>query len=152
MSEVGLAQLPDGRLVMLSRPEGDVVWSSDNGQTWTKPATFGMRLFEPGLLTLRDGTLLCLHGSYGAGGFRAIFSTDGGQTWIAPARNHGFAVDKAVYGYGRGIELPDGSVLAVYIHTGGHALQDARTEALWAIRLRVRPDHQGIDLLPAPGR
>ena len=101
MSESGLAQLPDGRLVMITRPEGDITWSSDGGRTWTKPMTFGMRMFEPGLLMLRDGTLLCLHGSYGAGGFRAIFSGDGGQTWMAPARNHGFAVDPSVYGYGR---------------------------------------------------
>jgi hypothetical protein len=137
---------------MITRPEGDITWSSDGGRTWTKPVTFGVRMFEPGLVVLRDGTLLCLHGSYGAGGFRAIFSPDGGRTWVAPARNHGFAVDPSVYGYGRGIELPDGSVLAVYIHTGGHTARDARTEALWAIRLRVRPDRSGLDLLPAPGR
>ena len=150
--EMGLTQLLDGRLVMIARPEGDITWSSDGGQTWTKPMSFGMRMFEPRLLVLRDGTLLCLHGSYGAGGFRAIFSTDGGQTWVAPAPNHGFAVDASVYGYGDGVELPDGSVFAVYIHTGGHSSEDARTEALWAIRLRIRPDHSGIDLLPAPGR
>ena len=148
MSEAGLAQLPDGRLVMITRPEGDITWSSDGGHTWTEPVTFGMRMFEPGFLVLRDGTLLCLHGSYGAGGFRAIFSADGGQTWVAPANTHGFAVDPSVYGYGTGIEMPDGSVLAVYIHTGGHATKDAQTETLWAIRLRVRPDRSGLDLLP----
>ncbi len=48
--------------------------------------------------------------------------------------------------------LPDGSVLAVYIHTGGHRTKDAQTEALWAVRLRVRPDHSGLEVLPAPGR
>jgi hypothetical protein len=35
---------------------------------------------------------------------------------------------------------------------GGHATNDARTEALWSIRPRVRPDRDGIDLLPAPGK
>jgi photosystem II stability/assembly factor-like uncharacterized protein len=152
MSEMGLAQLPDGRLVLITRPEGDIAWSSDGGRTWTKPVTFGMRMFEPGLLVLRDGTLLCLHGSYSGGGFRAIFSRDGGQTWVAPARDRGFVVDRSVYGYGRGIELPDGSVFAVYIHTGGHRTKDAQTEALWAIRLRIRPDHSGVELLPANAR
>jgi len=152
MSEPTVAQLPNGRLVLMARPEGDIAWSDDGGRTWTAPIHFGIRMFEPGLLTLKDGTLLCLHGSYGAGGFRAIFSTDGGATWIAPSPKHGFAVDPAVYGYAKGIVLPDGAVYAVYIHTGGHSTKDAQTEAIWAIRLRVRPDHGGIDLLPAVGR
>jgi photosystem II stability/assembly factor-like uncharacterized protein len=152
LSESGLAQLPNGRLVMICRPEGDITWSDDGGRSWTPPVTFGMRMFEPSLLLLTDGTLLCLHGSYGAGGLRAIFSTDGGQTWIAPAQHHGFAVDPSVYGYGRGTLLPDGSVFMAYIHTGGHAAKDAQTEAIWGMRLRVRSDHSGIDLLPAPRR
>jgi photosystem II stability/assembly factor-like uncharacterized protein len=152
LSESGLAQLQDGRLVMIFRPEGDITWSGDGGRSWSPPVTFGMRMFEPSLLSMPDGTLLCLHGSYGAGGQRAIFSTDGGQTWIAPAQHHGFAVDPSVYGYGRGTLLPDGSVFMAYIHTGGHAAKDAQTEAIWGMRLRVRSDHSGIDLLPAPRR
>ena len=56
-----------------------------------------------------------------------------------------------MYGYGKGIELPDGSVYVVYIHTGGHAACDAVSNAIWAIRLRVAEDHQGIELLPVPG-
>ena len=151
MSETAVAELPDGRLAIVSRPEGDIAWSSDGGRTWTKPVPFGIRLFEPRLIALRDGTLLCLHGSYGAGGLRAMFSTVGGETWIVPNEKYGFAVDPSVYGYGQAVELADGSVWAAYIHTGGHRTEDARTEALWSIRLRVRADHSGIDLLPAPG-
>ncbi|MBN1342872.1 MAG: exo-alpha-sialidase [Phycisphaerae bacterium] len=149
MSEPTVAQLPSGRLVLMARPEGDVAWSDDGGHTWTQPVSFGMRMFEPGLVTLKDGTLLCLHGSYGAGGFRAIFSTDGGATWIAPAAKHGFVVDAGVYGYAKGVLMPDGSVFAAYIHTGGHKTKDAESNGIFAIRLRVRPDHSGIDLLPA---
>lgn len=152
MSEPSIAQLPDGRLVLMVRPEGEIAWSDDLGKTWTKPISFGMRMYEPGLLALRDGTLLCIHGSYGAGGLRAIFSTDGGRTWVAPDPKYGFAVDSSVYGYGKGIELPDGSVFVAYINTGGHSTKDAQSEAIWGIRLRVRSDHSGIDLLPAPAR
>lgn len=151
MSETAVAQLPDGRLVLVSRPEGDIAWSADGGRSWTKPVSFGIRLFEPRLMALRDGTLLCLHGSYGAGGFRAMFSRDSGHTWICPNEKWGFPVDPSVYGYGQAVELSDGSIWAVYIHTGGHATQDAKTEALWAIRLRVRHEPEGIELLPAPG-
>jgi photosystem II stability/assembly factor-like uncharacterized protein len=152
LQEPSVVQLPDGRLVMMARPEGDVTWSDDGGRTWTKPATFGMRMFEPGLVVLKDGTLLCIHGSYGKGGLRAIFSKDGGRTWIAPSEKYGFAVDTSVYGYGKGIVLPDGSVYLVYIHTGGHRTKDAENNGIWAVRMRVRPKHDGIDLLPDPGR
>jgi photosystem II stability/assembly factor-like uncharacterized protein len=152
MSETAVAQLPDGRLVLISRPEGDIAWSSDGGRSWTKPVSFGIRLFEPRLITMRDGTLLCLHGSYGAGGLRAMFSTDGGQTWVCANEKSGFAVDPSVYGYGQAVEMPDGSIWAAYLHTGGHTTNDAKTEALWSLRLRVRRDHDGIELLPDPGQ
>jgi photosystem II stability/assembly factor-like uncharacterized protein len=153
LHEVTVAVLPDGRWVLMARPEGDITWSSDQGRTWTSPQTFGMRLFAPSLQVLRDGTLLCLHGSYapGHGGLRVIFSTDGGHTWMAPALDHGFLIDNA-YGYGKAMELADGSLFACYIATGGHAAGDAASNAIRCIRFRVRPDHSGIDLLPAPNR
>jgi len=151
MSEGSIAQLPGGRIVLMTRPEADVCWSEDDGRTWTPPVSLGIRLFEPGLIALRDGTLLCLHGSYAAGGLACMFSLDQGQTWLVPHEDHGFAVDPSVYGYGKGIELSDGSVYVVYIHTGGHAAEDAVSNAIWAIRLRVTDDHRGIQLLPVPG-
>ena len=84
----------------------------------------------------------------GKGGLRVIFSTDGGETWIAPAKGHGFLVDNS-YGYGKAMELPDGSLFITYIATGGHRTEDAKTNGIRCIRLRVRADHSGIDLLPA---
>jgi len=151
--EVTATQLHDGRLVMMARPEGDISWSSDMGRTWMPPVTFGMRLFAPSLFVLRDGTLVCLHGSYAPGhsGLRVIFSTDGGETWIAPAADHGFLVDNS-YGYGKAIELPDGSLFIAHIATGGHTTDNAKSNAILAIRMRLRSDHSGIDLLPAPNR
>ncbi len=65
--EVTVEELPDGRFVMMARPEGDIWWSSDRGKTWTPPITFGMRMFAPSLYVLKDGTLVCLHGSYAPG-------------------------------------------------------------------------------------
>lgn len=151
LQEVTVTELPDGRWVMMARPEGDIAWSSDRGRTWTQPVTFGMRMFAPSLYVLRDGTLLCLHGSYGAGGLRVIFSTDGGATWMAPAPKHGFLVDNS-YGYGKAMELPDGSLFITHLATGGHRTTDAQQNAIRCIRLRVRADHSGIELLPAPNR
>ena len=105
---------------------------------------------EGSLYTLRDGTLVSLHGSYapGHGGLRLIFSSDGGQTWIAPANDHGFLVDRC-YGYGKAFELPDGWLLVACQDTGGHATADAKQMSLRLLRLRIRADHSGIDLLPA---
>ena len=151
--EVTVAELHDGKLVLMARPEGDICWSSDGGRTWTPPQTFGMRMFAPSLYVLPDNTLVCLHGSYapGYGGLRVIFSNDGCSTWVAPAKDHGFLVDHS-YGYGKAMQLDDGSFLVVYLATGGHSAHDARNNAIRAIRFRVRPDHSGIDLLPAPNR
>jgi hypothetical protein len=152
MTESSIAQLPDRRLVLMARSRGVIAWSDDLGATWTKPAPFGFMMFEPGLLVLHDGTLVCIHGSYtkGHAGLRVILSPDGGATWIAPAQDYGFLLDDT-YGYARGIELPDGSVYVAYIQSGGHDPRDAETNAVLAVRFRIRADHDGIDILPATG-
>jgi sialidase-1 len=147
LEEAHTVELPDGRLVMVARPQGDLWWSSDGGRTWTAPETFGMKMYAPTLYVLRDGTLVCLHGSW-QGGLRVIFSTDGGQTWIAPAKDHGFLVDGDAYGYAAGVVMPDDSLYIIYQHTGSHHTEDAKTNSLLSLRLRVRADHSGIDLLP----
>ena len=71
--------------------------------------------------------------------------------WLCPDTKRGFPVGPSVYGYGQAVELNDGSVWAVDIRTGDHSTRDARSEALWSIRLRVRPGGAGIELRPAPG-
>jgi len=153
LDEPSIALLPDGRLIMIARPEGAVSWSSDGGHTWTEPVRLPFRMYDPWLLTLKDGTLLCVHGSYQKDkhGLRAILSPDGGKTWFAAGPDYGFSVDPSVYGYSRGVQLPDGSIYIVYLHTGGHKWDDARHEALFALRFRVLEGCRGIELLPAPG-
>ena len=150
--EPALARLKDGRLVMITRPEGALTWSDDDGRTWTPPVTFGFRMFAPSLLVLDDGTLLCHFGSYAKGhsGLRAIFSTDAGKTWAAPAKDHGFLIDRT-YGYSRSCLMPDGCAYLSYIGTGGHRPQDAKRNMVWSVKLRVRADHSGIELVPISG-
>ena len=128
-----------------------MAWSYDNGHTWTPFAKLGMRLYAPSLQVLRDGTLLNIHGSYGGGGLRCTFCRDGGKTWIAPHKDYGFLIDNT-YGYGKGVQLADGSIWLVYIRSGGHAPGDASSNAVMNIRMRIRPDYSGIDLLPAPNK
>ncbi|MFN7921509.1 MAG: sialidase family protein [Bryobacteraceae bacterium] len=150
MTEPGLARLKDGTLVVMARSEGTVCWSKDNGVTWTSPRNLPARIFDPWLLTLRDGTLLTLHGSYTKPqrGLRAMTSKDGGHTWNAAGSNYGFTVDPTAYGYSRGVELPDGSVYIVYQGTGGHKSGDAQAMSIYAMRIRVKKDGS-IETLPA---
>ncbi len=160
LEEANAIELPDGRWVLMARREGDISWSFDQGRTWTAPVTFGMRMYAPSLYVLADGTLICLHGSYaqpwlpgvpGHGGLRLIFSTDGGHTWIAPAADHGFLVDNC-YGYGKAMVLPDDSLYVTDLSTRGVDTVEASNMALRCLRVRIRDDKSGIDLLPAPNR
>jgi hypothetical protein len=153
LEEASAVPLPDGRWVLIARREGDICWSSDQGHTWTPPVTFGMRIYAPSLVVLGDGTLVCLHGSYAPGhpGLRLIFSTDGGHTWTAPAPDYGFLVDNA-YGYGKAMELPDGSLFVTDLSTAGTSTADSSHMSMRCLRVRIRADKSGIDLLPAPNR
>ncbi len=63
----------------------------------------------------------------------------------------GFLVDES-YGYGKAMELQDGSLFIVNISTGGHGAQDAGSNAVRCIKLKIREDYSGIELLPAPNR
>ena len=89
--------------------------------------------------------------SAGKPGLRAILSADGGHTWTAAGSDYGFSIDPDVYGYARGIQMPDGSIFIVYIRNGGHNADQLKQEAILAVRMRVLPDCKGIELLPAPG-
>ena len=146
--EPTIAQLNDGQLVLITRPKGDIYWSKDNGKTWTLPVTTGVQLFDPHLVVMPNGVLACFHGSYSGGGLRVMLSPDNGLTWHGPAEGIGYSVDPSVYGYSHPVLLPDGTILLVYIHTGGHRPADARTQALWTLRIRIKDSADGIELLP----
>jgi hypothetical protein len=159
-AESPLAELPDGRLVLISRRPGPVRWSEDQGHTWSAPRPFGVELFDPHFVVLPSGVLACFHGSYNTGGLRVLLSPDLGATWHGPAIQKGYldqpggmgyAVDTSVYGYCHPMLLPDGTVYLVYLHTGGHLPHHARTEAIWGLRVAISPAADGITLLPAPG-
>ena len=106
---------------------------------------------DPHLLMLPNGVLACFHGSYQARGVRVILSPDEGKTWHGPEERYGYAVDTSVYGYSHPMLLEDGTVYITYLHTGGHYPADARSEALWGLRVRVKDTADGIEVLPAPG-
>ena len=149
--EPTIAQLKDGQLVLITRPKGDISWSKDNGETWTPPVSTGVPLFDPHLVVMPNGVLACFHASYKVGGLHVMLSPDNGHTWHVPKEQIGYAIDPSVYGYSHPVLLPDGTVYLVYIHTGGHRPADARTQALWSLRIRINDNADGIEILPAPG-
>ena len=149
--EPTVAQLPGGRLLMLARREGDINFSDDGGRTWTGCATFGISMFNSQLLMLPNGVLACFHGSSEKFGLRVILSKDGGLTWHGPDDTYGYAVDPDAYGYSAPMLLPDGTVYIAYNHTSGIYPADARTAAIWGMRVKVHDGADGIEVLPAPG-
>ena len=56
-----------------------------------------------------------------------------------------------MYGYCHPMLLDDGTAYLVYLHTGGHRPDDACSESLFGLRVKVRDDAEGIEILPAPG-
>ena len=159
-SESPLSELPDGRIIVISRRSGAVRWSEDQGKTWSQPRHTGIEMYDPHFVMMPSGVLACFHGSYNTGGIRVILSPDLGATWHGPAiqKGHldkeggiGYTVDPSVYGYCHATLLPDGTVYVVYLHTGGHLPNHARTEAIWGLRVGISPDADGIEILPAPG-
>ena len=151
LMEPTVAEVAPGHLVMVARREGDVSWSNDGGKTWTQSSGTDWNLFDPHLVIAPNGVLALFHGSYKAGALRVLLSPDGGHTWHGPGEWIGYSVDPSVYGYCHPMVLPDGTIYVTYLHTGGHLPADARTEALWGLRVRVHDDAGGIDILPAPG-
>ena len=151
MHEPSIVELPDKRLMLIGRRKDDICWSTDGGRSWTAPVSFGVELYDPHLLLLPNGIVACFHGSYEGGGLRVILSKDFGKTWHGPKDKIGYSVDPNVYGYCAPALLKDGTVYIAYIHTGGHTPADARTEAIWSLRVKVNDNADGIEILPAPG-
>ena len=143
LDEPAITRATNGQTVMVARPNGELAFSRDDGRHWSRPIATGIKMVAPCLLTLADGTIVCLYGYGGTGGLQAIFSDDHGHTWVAPARDRGFPIDGSVYVYCIGTELADGSIYVVYYDPNGKQ----RKTAIWGLRMRIRKDRQGIDLL-----
>jgi hypothetical protein len=144
LDEPAITRARSGRIVMISRTEGEVAFSDDDAASWTTPQAFGVKMVAPCLLTMNDGTLVCIFGWSSTGGVQMMWSDDEGQTWTAPAADRGFAIDSSVYVYAIGCEMPDGSIYIVYYDPTN---QQTKT-AIWSVRVKIRDDRDGIDILP----
>ena len=121
MTEPGLARLRDGTLVVITRSEGALSWSKDGGKTWTSAESARAHFRSVAVDAARRRVAVrAWIVQQTASGLRALVSKDGGASWTGAGTDYGFAVDPTVYGYSRGVELPDGSIYLVFQATGGH--------------------------------
>jgi hypothetical protein len=110
-NEAGLVRLPDGRLFCIFRTGNyDYMgesWSSDDGKTWTQPASAGYKGVAPHLRLMSNGLLVC---TFGRPGVTMMFSQNEGKSWaaITPIFKGGST------GYTDVIELGEGKLFVVY--------------------------------------
>ncbi|MCH2200830.1 MAG: glycoside hydrolase [Fuerstiella sp.] len=141
VDEPAIAELKDGRLILVTRPDGAVFHSSDQGVTWTKSGTRvvpdGRPKFKaPQLIVLNDGTVLAVAT---CGNLRAWISRDHGKTW-----SDDIPLDTSCYGYPGSwiLDETDESILLPYCASG------RAPNRVYLVRFRLNSKRNGIELLP----
>ena len=138
IDEPAIAELKDGRVVLVTRPDGAVFHSADKGRTWKDSGTRIVdsgKFKAPQLAVLGDGTLVAFATWRN---LRAWISRDGGKTWTK-----NLPLDTGSYGYpGSYILEKDDSILFPYCASG------RAPNALYLLRFRVNAKRDGVELLP----
>jgi hypothetical protein len=120
--EPALGVTSTGRLISIMRNDvGDQFFqaiSDDAGDSWSPAKQCGIpgRSNPASLLTLEDGTVLCIHGArLDPGGLYVVASTDDGATWDLDGRRiirDDFS--NWDYGYPSTVQMPDGRIFVTY--------------------------------------
>ena len=136
VDEPAIARFDDGCLVMVSRPDGGIFFSDDDGVNWRESGQMVQSgtVKAPRLFVLEDGTLVCA-ATYN-GGLYVFLSRDGGVRWTPE-----LSLDTSCYGYPGGLQMADGSLLISYCESG------KAPNRVYVIRFRVNPTRDGIELL-----
>jgi len=136
VDEPAIALLRDGRLILVTRPDSGVFFSSDVGQTWTESGqiTDEGTFKAPWMCVLKDGTLVCVAT---VGNLRVFISKDAGKTWT-----RSLPLDESSYGYPGGLLMEDESILVSYTHRG------AAPSRIYVLRFAVNEARDGIEILP----
>ena len=140
IDEPALAELRDGRLLLISRPDGGRFLSDDGGRKWTYQGQLVStgKLKAPRIFVLEDGTVICVC-TYR--NLQVFIGRSNGSSWSGP-----HDLDTESYGYPGGILLSDQSMLISYC-SSGKAPND-----LYVIRFRVNKDRTGIVRVPVNER
>ncbi|MCH7728688.1 MAG: exo-alpha-sialidase [Planctomycetes bacterium] len=139
IDEPAIAELKNGRLLLVTRPDGAVFHSKDKGATWTDSMTrvvpSGSAKFKaPQLIVLRDGTVVAVATWKN---LRVWISIDNGNTW-----SKDIPLDTSSYGYpGSYILNDDESILLPYCASG------RAPNRVYLVRFQVNQKRTGIELL-----
>ena len=135
VDEPAIARLDNGRLLMVCRPDGGVLYSKDEGASWQAAGSIVSRgkFKAPRLFVLKDGTVVCVC-TYG--NLRVFLSLDRGASWTDP-----IPLDPSSYGYPGGIKLDDESILVSYCSSG------RAPSRIYVVRFKVNTARDGIELL-----
>ena len=139
IDEPAIAQLPDGRLFLVCRPDGGRFFSKDNGKTWRhdgRLVTQG-KFKAPRVFALKDGTIVIV-ATYG--NLRVWLGHNNGREWTGP-----LPLDTSSYGYPGGMKLADESLLVSYCSSG------RAPNRIYCVRFHVNEKRNGIALLPMEG-
>jgi len=137
VDEPAIAQLKDGRLIMVTRPDGGVLYSKDQGVTWEdsgRTVVKSGKFKAPQLFVLGDGTVVTVATW---SNLRVWLSRDQGKTW-----SKAIPLDTSCYGYPGGVMLDDESILVSYCQSG------KAPNRVYVIRFRVNKSRTGIELVP----
>ena len=139
IDEPALTQLSDGRLLLVTRPDGGRFVSADAGENWSYQGALVStgKLKAPRLFTLDDGTVVCVC-TYR--NLQVFLGRSSGRDWTGP-----IDLDPHAYGYPGGILLDDGSIMVSYCSSG------RAPNRVHVVRFRVDEDRTGIKLLPIAG-
>ena len=131
-----MALLPDGRLFLITRPDGGWFTSNDEGLTWQlqgQLVTSG-KFKAPRVFVLKDGTIVCVCTWRN---LQVFIGKNSGAAWSGP-----LDLDSSSYGYPGGTLLEDDSMLVSYCSSG------KAPNSIHLIRFQVNADRSGIELLP----
>jgi hypothetical protein len=131
-NEASYAFLPDGRMVAAARSESGhvaVLFSGDQGRTWSKPAQVTRDGEHPADLTLlSSGRLLLTYGRrirpMGCG---LLVSDDGGKTWNRDREVllAGDGIENTDLGYPSTVQLDDGRIVTILYYASGSEMSQS---------------------------
>lgn len=149
IDEPAIAQLKDGRLIMVKRPDGGILYSEDRGVTWTNSGRTvkvgGPTFRAPQVLILKDGTIVVLATWHvfgigkGTPHLCAWISTDDGLTWSRDGQ--GLAIDTSTYGYPGAFVMEDGSIMVSYCESA------TPPNRVYVVRIKVNDARDSIEFL-----